>query len=575
MFLKPVASLSKSMSLSFDYIIVGGGSAGCVMANRLSASPGNRVLLIEAGMDTPPGQVPSEIQDSYPMGLFYGDRYIWPGLKAQLTKRTDGTPVERVYEQGRVMGGGSSINVQAANRGLPRDYDQWAQNGALGWSWEEVLPYFRRLERDLDCQGPLHGQDGPLPIRRILPSDFPAYATAVVAALSGSGLSMRLDQNGDFEDGLFPPAFSNERDQRASTAVAYLTDAVRQRENLTIWPLSRVIRLFFDGKRVSGVEVLRERAKVSAQARCVVLTAGALQTPALLLRAGIGDPEQLACLGVNVVSARSGVGKNLQDHPALTLAQYLPRHLRLPISYRRASFVAMRYSSGSPGADSSDMYVTASARAGWHALGQRLGLYFMWCNRPFSRGRLTLNSPDADSHPQIDLGLLSDERDMQRMMGAVRQVAELVVGKAINPNPDDLFPAAFTPVIKKLSKVTSVNAGLNRILGSMLDVPAPIRSRVLKHFMLQGHSLVGILGDDRELEAFVRRHVFGVWHASGTCRMGSADDIEAVVDPSGKVIGIENLYVSDASVMPRLPTANTNIPVVMIAEKISDALLHK
>lgn len=563
------------MSIAFDYVIVGGGSAGCVMAHRLSADPLVRVLLIEAGIDTPPDRVPAAILDSYPMGLFHGDRYIWPGLKAQIGLGIDGAPVVRAYEQGRVMGGSSSINVQAANRGLPRDYDEWAELGAIGWSWSEVLPYFRKLERDLDCTGPLHGHDGPVPIRRIGEQDFPAFARAVARAFGKSGLELRTDQNGEFGDGLFPPAFSNENDRRVSSAQAYLDAPTRARPNLTVWPESRVTRLLLEGRRARGVELLRNGVRVEVAASRIVLCAGALQTPAMLLRAGIGAGSELAALGIDTVLDLPGVGRNLRDHPALTLCQYLPKALRLPMDYRRASFLAMRFSSGLEGGSPSDMYVTASARAGWHALGQRLGLYFMWCNRPHSHGRVSLVSSDPDVYPHADLNLLSDSRDLRRLMDCVRTVAQLVVDPSLNPDPGDLFPAGFTPRIKRLSAFSRRNAALNAVLGTMLDVPARLRQHFLRTFMSSGHSLAEIIADESRLEDFVRRSVFGVWHASGTCRMGSASDRTAVVDPTGKVIGCDNIFVADASVMPRLPTANTNIPVIMIAEKIADGLTRR
>jgi 5-(hydroxymethyl)furfural/furfural oxidase len=469
-----------------------------VLANRLSADGDRRVLLIEAGQDTLPGAEPAEILDSYPMPLFFGDRYVWPGLTASTGKAKDGQVASRAYEQGRVMGGGSSINVQSANRGLPRDYDEWRDLGARGWGWDDVLPYFRKLETDLDFDGPLHGSDGPIPIRRISQPNWPPFGTAVGKAFAASGVPFRRDQNGEFEDGIFPPAFSNRNDRRVSAASVYLDAATRQRGNLTIWTGMQAEGLVMNGRRADGVRIVRDGASVFIRAGRVIVTAGAILSPAILMRAGIGPAAALRALGIDVVLDRPGVGQNLRDHPALTFCQFLPQSLRLPASQRRASFVALRYSSALDGCDCFDMYLTASARAGWHALGARLRLYFLWCNRPYSTGRLALASSDPRQYPSVDLNLLADSRDLERMMAAVRMLFGLVIDPALN--------------------------------------------------------------------------VFGVWHPSGTCRMGDPSDSHAVVDPGGRVIGSENLYVADASVMPRLPTANTNIPTMMIAEKLGDAL---
>ena len=311
--------------LHFDDVIVGGGSAGCVLANRLSADGSRRVLLIEAGMDTPPEATPPEILDSYPMTLFFGDKYIWPGLSAAAGRNAEGKPVVRAYEQGRVMGGGSSINVQSANRGLPRDYDEWRDLGARGWGWADVLPYFLKLETDLDFHGPLHGKHGPIPIRRIAREAMPPFGHAVGEALSATGLPFRKDQNGEFEDGIFPPAFSNRNDRRVSTAAGYLDAATRARPNLTIWADSEVEQLQLDGRRATGVVVARGGQKLAVAAGRVILTAGALQSPAILMRAGIGPGAALQALGIPVAIDLPGVGSNLRDHPALTFCQYLPR----------------------------------------------------------------------------------------------------------------------------------------------------------------------------------------------------------------------------------------------------------
>ncbi|MEX3814518.1 GMC family oxidoreductase [Paraburkholderia sp. BR13439] len=555
----------------FDYVIVGGGSAGCVLAHRLSAAPSVRVALIEAGADTPPGAVPAAILDSYPMPVFCGDAYIWPDLKAKATQHA----APRVYEQGRVMGGGSSINVQSANRGLPRDYDEWAASGAEGWSWRDVLPYFRKLERDVNFPGgELHGSDGPVPIRRIMPKDWPAFCHAFAQGLRANGFAELQDQNGEFGDGFFPGAFSNLDDKRVSTAIAYLDEATRKRPNLSIYSNLCVERIVMEGATAHGVVAIAANGeRVRFDAGEVVLSAGALQSPAMLMRAGIGDARQLVAMGIPCVSDVPGVGRNLQDHPSLTFCHFLEPRFRMPLARRRASMMAARMSSGVAGCDESDLYLSSATRAAWHALGNRLGLFFLWCNRPYSRGRVQLASPDAAVAPRVDLNLLDDERDLQRLAAGVRMLARVVDASGLGRDSRDFFPAAFSPRVKALSKFGEGNALLTSILGVLLDTPAPVRRLLIERFFTRGLKMAALISDERALADFIRANVFGVWHASGTCRMGGAQDLDAVTDTEGRVRGTRGLRVVDASLMPRLPSANTNIPTIMIAEKIADAMV--
>ena len=555
----------------FDYVIVGGGSAGCVLAHRLSAVPSLRVALIEAGADTPPGAVPAVILDSYPMPVFCGDTYIWPDLKAKATK--DAAP--RVYEQGRVMGGGSSINVQSANRGLPRDYDEWAANGAPGWAWDDVLPYFRKLERDVNFPaGELHGSDGPVPIRRIMPEDWPPFCHAFADGLRANGFATLQDQNAEFSDGLFPGAFSNIDDKRVSTAVAYLDEATRKRPNLTVYSNLRVERIVMKGTAAQGVVAVAPNGeRVHLDADEVVVCAGALQSPALLMRAGIGAKHELDELDIGCLVDLPGVGRNLQDHPSLTFCHFLEPRFRMPLSRRRASMTAARFTSGVDGGEPSDLYLSSATRAAWHSLGNRLGLFFLWCNRPYSRGRVQLASPDAAVAPRVELNLLDDQRDLDRLAVGVRLLAKVVAASGLGRDQRDFFPAAFSPRVKALSRVGEGNALLTSVLGTLLDAPAPIRRLLIERFFTRGLRISSLLADEGALADFIRANVFGVWHASGTCRMGDARERGAVTDTEGLVHGTQGLRVVDASLMPRLPSANTNIPTIMIAEKIADAMV--
>jgi 5-(hydroxymethyl)furfural/furfural oxidase len=563
--------------MEFDYVICGGGSAGCVMASRLSEDPGKRVLLIEAGKDVPPGSEPRDMLDSYPMAAAFNPAYHWTKLQAGFAAPAGNAPDSRqptrFMEQARVMGGGSSINAQLANRGGPVDYDEWAELGAEGWGWDDVLPYFRKLETEQDIDDPaLHGKDGPIPIRRVPEAQWTSFSTAASQALEAYGLKRLDDQNGAFEDGWFPTTISNRDEHRVSAAMGYLNADVRRRQNLSIVSEAQVEALLFDGRRATGVRYRRGGKAEEVAAGEVIVCAGALHSPGILMRAGIGRAAHLREHNIPVLADRPGVGANLCEHPSLAVSAYLKRGARLMELGRRHVHVGFRYSSGLPECGPQDMYVSVTAKSAWHAVGIRLGSFLMWVNKSYSRGSVALASADPLDEPVVNFEMLSDRRDLERLKDCVRRSVAIFAMPPLSDVATSAFPTSYTERVRKIGTVNRKNRILTNILGTLLDSPEPLRRIFIKGFITEGLDMRTLLSDDSAMEDWIRASVAGTWHPSCSCRMGRADDPMAVTDPAGRVYGVEGLRVVDASIFPCVPRANTNIPVIMTAEKVADAV---
>jgi 5-(hydroxymethyl)furfural/furfural oxidase len=508
--------------MSHDYVVVGAGAAGAALAARLSADGAATVLLIEAGPDYRAAQAPAEIRSPNPAHVLaerFRGVYHWPDLMARRTR----TQEPRPYWRGLGVGGSTAINGHVAVQPFPDDFDHWEHAGCKGWSGEEVLPAIRRAEDDEDFgSAPYHGCGGPVPVRRAPLDEWGAVDRALRAAALELGYGECQDGAAPGASGVTPLPACRRDGARFSTNDAYLEPA-RSRENLTIRGSSLVDRVLVDGGRVVGVRVTGKDGTEDLAAREVVLAAGAVHSPAILLRSGIGPAAALRELGIRVIHDLPGVGENLLEHPLASFVLTLDPTARAASAHARYTNCCVRYSSGLAGTAENDMSVMCLNLFGTDDVGLSAGMIGVSAFQSFSQGRLTLASPDPRVDPQVDLDMLRDRRDLIRMRDGVRRLRALAESSAVR--------------------------------SIVLAVSADLTGRAL-----------ATLDDDEAIDAWLLDWCLDSQHAAGTCRMGAPDDPGAVVDPDCCVLGVAGLRVVDASVMPLAPRTNPFLACVAIAE---------
>ena len=384
-----------------------------------------------------------------------------------------------------MLGGGSSINGQLANRGAPTDYDEWHARGAAGWNWDSVLPFFKKVERDMDFDGPWHGNEGRIPVRRIFPDLWPEHAKAAAETFKAAGYKLPdRPERRSSEDGYFPITISNVYERRVSAAIGYLDPGTRMRENLTISTDTQVsdaaVRRAALRRREGDGRRARDGVPRAARSSC---RSGAIHSPAHLLRAGIGPAGHLRELGIEVRANAPGVGQRLQDHPAVAVAAFIKPHARIINDYtRRHIYLALRYSSKLDGIPPGDMFTVVTNKTSWHAVGEQIGSFIVTVYKTYSEtGEVKLASRDWRDEPMVDFNLLSDQRDLERMMDGVRRFGAMHLTPTMQAVTTDPFPASYSDKVRQVGLVSKKNKWLTDALARALDGPAALRSYLIQN----------------------------------------------------------------------------------------------